>query len=144
MLEWYQFTYVLTVGFTASIIGTYLTESTDAKVLEQFYVKTRPFGMWGPFKNSLDEKTKQDTRKEHINDIIAIPFGICWIISMLLLPLQLMIMKWVAFAITFIVFVVSLVGLYIFWYRHLPLPAPKEEKDKEKPKPVDELISKSC
>jgi Na+/proline symporter len=132
LLEWYQFAYVLAIGFTASIIGTYMTESTDVKVLERFYIKTRPFGLWGPFKNSLDEKTKQETRKEHINDIIAIPFGICWVISMLLLPLQAMILQWGAFTITFIVFLISLIGLYLFWYRHLPPSVVEEQKHKTK------------
>jgi hypothetical protein len=120
MQEWYQFIYILIIGFIASIIGTFLTKPTDQNILEQFYKKTRPFGLWGPLKSHLDPTMRRTMEKEHKNDIIAIPFGICWIVSMLLLPLQAMIMRWDAFAVTFLVFAISLIGLYIFWYRKLP------------------------
>ncbi len=139
MYEWYQFTYVLAVGFAACIGGTFVTAQTDHKVLEIFYIKTRPFGFWKPFVDSLDQETKAATKKEHINDIIAVPFGIGWLVSLLLLPLQAMTMQWKPFFMTLVVFVISLVGLYIFWYRQLPPPANKTETNK-RAKKVEEVL----
>ncbi|AQQ70671.1 Na(+)/glucose symporter [Limihaloglobus sulfuriphilus] len=140
MLEWYQFGLILSLAFAASILGTYLTKPTDMHVLERFYVKTRPFGLWGKFKNCLDEKTRKATEKEHKNDMAAIPFGLVWLMTLLLLPLQLMTFKWGELMITFVIFIGSLVGLYFFWYRHLPPFAPKESKQDKHAVPVDEVL----
>jgi solute:Na+ symporter, SSS family len=128
MHEWFQFIFILAVGFIASAIGTFATKPTDDEVLDCFYKKTRPFGLWAPYKVRLDINVRADMEKEHKNDIISIPFGIAWIISMLLLPILAMIMRWDAFFITLVVFVISLIGLYIFWYRNLPPAAVKQPK----------------
>jgi MFS family permease len=129
LLEWYQFGFILSIAFIASIVGTFLTKPTDSKVVENFYIKTRPFGIWGPFKNSLDPSVRLATKKEHRNDIISIPFGMVWLMTLLLLPLLFMTFKWLELAITFVIFIISLVGLYFFWYRHLPPSASKQDKD---------------
>ncbi len=129
MLEWHQFFFILAIGFLASIIGTYLTKPTSFDVVERFYIKTRPFGIWGPFKNSLDPKTREATKKEHKNDIISIPFGMLWLISLFLLPLTAMVLNWAVFTVAFLLLIISLVGLYYFWYRHLPPPAAKNNKN---------------
>jgi solute:Na+ symporter, SSS family len=126
MQEWYQFFYILAIGFVASVAGTFFTSPTDRRVLEVFYKKTRPFGIWGQLKSCLEPDVRRDMEKEHKNDIISIPFGMGWLVSMLLLPLYAMIARWDAFAITFAVFAVSLLGLYHFWYKQLPPPAKKE------------------
>ena len=125
MYEWYQFLYILGVGLAACIAGTFLTRPTDRAVLENFYVKTRPFGFWRPLQTILDEPLRRATQKEHFNDIMAVPFGMGWLISLLLLPIQAMAMQWAAFFVTLVVFTASLAGLYIFWYRHLPPAQPK-------------------
>jgi hypothetical protein len=128
MLEWYQFTYIVIIGFIASIVGTFITRPTDKDVLERFYKKTRPFGLWKPLKPTLDHQTRLNMEEEHKNDIISIPFGISWLISMLFLPILAMIAQWKAFLITLLIFLVSLVGLYFFWYRNLPPAVSKNEK----------------
>jgi len=129
MYEWYQFMYILVVGLVACIVGTYLTEPTDRDVLENFYRKTRPFGLWKPLQSILDERTLKSTKKEHLCDIIAIPFGYTWLVSMISMPIQAMALNWKAFSIWCVVFLISLAGLYVFWYRQLPPPAPKISND---------------
>jgi len=123
MNEVYQFFYILAVGLTACIGGTYLTPPTDRAILENFYLKTRPFGLWKPLWGLLDAKMQAATRKEHINDIVSVPFALGWLITLLLLPLEAMTMQWRAFFITLVLFVISLAGLYVFWYRQLLPPA---------------------
>lgn len=123
MSEFDQFVYILGISLVGCVLGTYLTPPTDRKVLENFYFKTLPFGFWGPFEKLLDEPTRKQIRKEHWFDIIAIPFGLAWLLTLNLIPLQLMIKQWQAMSVSIVIFVASVLGLYIFWYRQLPPPA---------------------
>ena len=115
-----QFTVMLVAGLAGSIIGTYLSKPTDRKIVENFYKVTRPFGFWGKYTGVFTQEQQLTIRKEHRNDIISLPFALGWQITLFLLPMQLMIKAYNAFLITFLVFSVSLVGLYWFWYRNLP------------------------
>jgi len=59
-------------------------------------------------------------QKEHGYDLIAVPFALCWRVTLYLLPMQLIIHNFRAFGITLAVFIVSLTGMYFFWYTELP------------------------
>lgn len=97
-----------------------LSKPTEAAVLEHFYKTTRPFGLWGPLEETLDSRLRMQTRKEHRNDLIALPFTYGWQITLFLWPMLLMIRNWKGFFISFGIFCISLLGMYIFWYRALP------------------------
>jgi Na+/proline symporter len=118
--EMYQFLIVLIAGGTGSIIGTFLGKPTDTKVLQNFYKKTKPFGLWGPLKETLDQKTRIAMEKEHKNDILAVPFTYGWQISLFLWPMLLLLRNWTGFAVTFGIFCISLIGMYFLWYKNLP------------------------
>lgn len=120
MHELRQFMVMIAIGFTGSIIGTYLTPPPDRKVLENFYKTTRPFGFWGPLKNVLTPDERAAMTREHRNDIIPLPFFIGWQITLLLLPMQLIVRNFRAFWITLAIFTFCLAGIYVFWYRNLP------------------------
>ena len=119
LIEWQQLVYILCVGIIGSIIGTYLTEPTPQNILEHFYKRTRPFGIWGKFKRLLPPDILAATKKEHFNDIISVPFTFGWMLTILLMPMQLMVKDYNAFWATFCVFAVCMIALYFFWYRHL-------------------------
>ncbi|RKY07761.1 MAG: sodium:solute symporter [Planctomycetota bacterium] len=119
MDERLQFVVMVTIGLVAAIVGTYLTKPTDPEVLEEFYKTTRPFGFWGHLKRTMPADVRAAMTKEHRNDLIALPFALSWQITLFLLPMQLIVRNWQAFWVTFAVFAVSLLGLYIFWYRNL-------------------------
>lgn len=59
-------------------------------------------------------------KKEHRNDLLAIPFVMTWLVTMFLMPMQLIIRQYYAFFIAFGLFIVSVVFIYIFWYKNLP------------------------
>lgn len=120
MQEWNQFLFILGAGVLACVISTFITKPTDRKTLEIFYRKTRPFGLWSDFPDILDEQTRKEMKKEHLNDLIAIPFGYGWLVTLLMLPMQMMVGAWKSFAVTFVIFLASLAGLFYFWYRNLP------------------------
>lgn len=115
-----QFIIMVCIGLVASIIGTLLTKPTDDKVVEQFYRVTRPFGFWGKYTKLFSGAERETIKKEHKNDIIAVPFALGWQITLFLLPMQLMVKSYYSFFITLVIFILSLVGLYRFWYRNLP------------------------
>jgi solute:Na+ symporter, SSS family len=124
--ESWQFVILTAIPAVFSIIGTYLSKPTDNAVLENFYRTTRPFGFWGPYKNILPPDAREATRIENRNDLIALPFGLCWIISMFMMPLTAMAMNFRALAAAFIVFIIGVAGLYKFWYKNLPPARSKE------------------
>jgi len=120
MIEWQQLVYILCIGIFGSVIGTYLTKPTSQNILENYYKKIRPFGLWGRFKHILPPDILAATKKEHFNDIISVPFTFGWMFTILLMPMQLMVKEYNSFWATFSVFVVCMVALYFFWYKKLP------------------------
>jgi Na+/proline symporter len=127
MDERLQFTTMVIIGFIAAMVGTYLTRPTDPKTLEHFYKTTRPFGFWGHLKRTMPANVRASMTREHRNDLLALPFALGWQITLFLLPMQLMVRNWQAFWITLAIFAVSLIGLYIFWYRNLPAVEEKNQ-----------------
>lgn len=114
-----QFFITMAIGLGGTIVGTYVTRPTEQKVLEHFYRTTRPFGLWSPMANVLDLEQKRRMKKEHFRDIISLPFALGWQITLFLLPMQLLIKNYQAFAVTFGVFAICLICLYFTWLRHL-------------------------
>ena len=112
----------------AAIIGTYLTKPTDFKTLENFFRKTRPFGLWKPLRQKLQADAREAMIREHRNDIIAVPFVMVWQITLFIMPMELIVGNFKAFWITLPIFLFCLLGMYIFWYRNLP-PAEESTAD---------------
>jgi len=125
-----QFLLTMTIGFAGSIFGTYVTKPTDRKVLEHFYQTTRPFGWWKPLKDCLPADVRKRMKKEHFYDVISLPFAIVWQVTLFLLPMQLIIRSWHAFFVTLVIFMISLIGLYLFWYKQLPATNYEEEYER--------------
>lgn len=115
-----QFLIIGVIGLAASILGAYISPPTDAGVLRRFYRATRPFGVWGPLRSSLNDEEDRNMRTEHRRDILASPFALLWQVTMFLIPMQLVIGAWRAAAITAVFWVLGLLGLYFIWYRHMP------------------------
>lgn len=127
--EQWQFISLTALALIGAVVGTYLTRATETKVLEEFYIRTRPFGFWKPFKHLLSPAMQEVTAKEHRNDLLAIPFVFLWEVTMFLLPMQLIIRSYQAFVVTLILFLIGLAGTYKFWYKNLP---PEPGKDEHK------------
>lgn len=117
-----QWQFIILTLFTAActIAGTYLTKPTDQAVLENFYKVTKPFGFWKPLQRILTEDVRARMKKEHRNDLLAVPCVMTWLVTMFLMPMQLIIRQYHAFLVTFGLFIVSIIFIYIFWYKNLP------------------------
>lgn len=119
-----QFLLLTAIGLTAAVGGTYLFPPTDRLVLERFYRTTRPFGLWGPLKQTLDPDTRATTSREHFYDVVSVPFAFGWQITLFLIPMLLIIGNYPAMWLAIAIFAVCLTGLYLFWYRNLPPAGP--------------------
>ncbi|MFA6240343.1 MAG: hypothetical protein WC655_05415 [Candidatus Hydrogenedentales bacterium] len=118
--EVWQFIFLASIGFAASIAGTYLTKPEDEEIVGRFYRITRPFGFWGPFRKQLPAADQEALRLEHRRDFFCVPFALLWQVTMFILPMQIVIGAWTAFVPTLILFLIGSVGMYFLWYRHLP------------------------
>lgn len=117
--EWIAF---LIVGGAAAIgmfIGTFGFPATDKKVLRRFFAVTRPMGFWKSVTVKLDSQTVRSAKRENRRDLFALVFAIPWQLSLFLTPIHVVIHRWNRFALFFAVFILSSLGLYFTWYRHL-------------------------
>lgn len=120
MPEQWQFIILTIFAGVASIVGTYLTKPTDRAVLENFYKITRPFGLWKPLHHILSEDVKKRMRREHRNDLLILPFVATWLVTMFLMPMQLVIRQYKSFYVSLSIFIVCVIFMYFFWYKNLP------------------------
>ena len=118
--ELYQFTFAMGIGLVGSVAGTLLTQPTDPEVLKNFYLKTRPFGVWGHLKRTLPAEEQHKMTQEHVFDMVSVPFALLWQTCMFLAPMLFLIHNWMGFAWALGLFFVGWVGLHFFWYRKLP------------------------
>ena len=116
----WEFSFLTVVGTLGCIIGTYLTKPTDHRVVEHFYKTTRPFGFWKPLERVLSPEVLKATKREHFFDIAAVPFALMWQITLFILPMQIIIGAWRGFFLTLPIFLVSIAGVMLLWYRNLP------------------------
>jgi len=117
--EYSSFAILLVSSFTATIIGTLLTEQTNKETLIKFYKTTRPFGFWKPIKSSLPEEKKIQINSENRRDIIAICFALPWQIVLFLTGMTVILKRFDLFFYLMIILIFLSVGLYYFWFRHL-------------------------
>jgi Na+/proline symporter len=118
--EQWQFVILTLFTLACTVVGTYLTKPTEHDVLVNFYKTTRPFGLWKPLQYVLSDETKAKMKKEHRNDLLSVPFVMTWLVTMFLMPMQLIIRQYHAFLVTLCLFVVSVAFIYVFWYKNLP------------------------
>ncbi len=118
--ERWQFLTLGAIGTIASVIGTYLTAPDDDDVVARFYRITRPWGFWGPFKARLSEDDRLAMETEHRRDILCVPFAMIWQVTLFILPMQIIMHSWNSFYPTLGLCIIGLIGMYFFWFRHLP------------------------
>jgi Na+/proline symporter len=117
--EYLSFAVLLVSSFSATIIGTLLTEQTNKETLINFYKTTRPFGFWKPIKSLLPDEKKTQINSENRRDIIAICFALPWQIVLFLTGMTVILKRFDLFFYLLIILIFLSIGLYYFWFRHL-------------------------
>jgi Na+/proline symporter len=106
-----------------------LTPATDRKVLQMFFHTVRPFGFWGPIRRDVEAEEPTPERERFGFGVLAVLFGIPWMISLYLLPMYAIIRMWRNAGICAVVLVAFGIALYFVWYRNLP---PESEKTRQR------------
>jgi hypothetical protein len=117
--EYMLFAILLVSSFSATILGTLLTEQTPQETLINFYKTTRPFGFWKPIKSLLPDEKKTQINSENTRDIIAISFALPWQIVLFLTGMTVILRRMDLFIYLFVLLILLSIGLYYFWFRHL-------------------------
>ena len=120
MSEMWQFVLTGSLSLGGSIIGTLVTAPTDPEIVKKFYLKTKPFGFWGKFKDMLDPETRKKVNDEHFYDLLSLPFVMVWHYMMLLLPVLLVIGNKKEFIWGAVLLAIAMAGMWKFWYKKLP------------------------
>jgi solute:Na+ symporter, SSS family len=131
--ERWQFVLMSIIGLVGAIIGTYLGKPTEQHILENFYRKTRPWGLWNGMINMFSKEEQKKMRREWTFDLAALPFALGWQITLFLLPMQAIVKAWYPLKITVVIHVICLIGMYFLWYKQLPETNFYPEEEPEKP-----------
>ena len=114
-----QFMLMTAISFLGTIVGSLVTAPTSREVLINFYRTTRPFGWWWPLRGEFQGAERAAIDRENLTDILTLPFALIGLVTMLLLPMQLVIKAYTAFFWTLPLFFVGLAGMYVFWWKPL-------------------------
>lgn len=77
--ELQAFPLVFLVCLAAAVFGSLATKPTDMEVLKDFYLKTRPWGFWGPVHKALQADRPEITKNTDFKrDMFNVVVGIVW------------------------------------------------------------------
>jgi solute:Na+ symporter, SSS family len=123
------FPLILLISLIGCFVGTWLTKVEDMEVLKAFYIKTRPWGFWGPVLKAVQaEDPAFKPNPDFWRDMFNIAVGIAWQTSLIALPVYVVIREYDMAKIALAVVVVTSLILKFTWYDHLkkvyPDPVP--------------------
>ncbi len=120
-LELYYFPVLLLFSLLGCLIGTYSKRPTESKVLESFYSTVKPWGFWGPVRDSViskDNSFKPNTNFQ--TDLFNIIIGIIWQTAIVVAPVFLVLSRWTDLLFAVIVIAITAVILKFNWWDKLP------------------------
>ncbi len=117
--EYFAFLFAAGMALAGTIIGTFLTQPTDDKVLQNFYKVTRPFGFWNPVRAHFSDKFRSQVKAENRRDIFSTFIAVPWQVCLFMMWLVLVMKRFDTFAILLTVVIVLSIILYFSWFRHL-------------------------
>jgi SSS family solute:Na+ symporter len=114
------FPIILLISLVGCVAGSLLTRPESEDVLVNFYVRTRPWGWWGPIREAAQRRdpTFQPNRN-FARDIFNVVVGIVWQTAFVALPIYVVIHYWNAAAICLAVIMMTSAILKRTWYDRL-------------------------
>ncbi len=125
---WAKFLYVSVIAFSGTIFGCLLTKPTDMATLVYFYKKTRPFGIWGPVREHLQDEQLAYIDSENKRDALSIPFAFFYQVTLFLIPMQIIIHNFASLSWSLPIFIISCLGLYFIWWKNQRTDRKMEEE----------------
>jgi len=112
-----------------TLLGALLFPPTDMDELVAFYKKTKPFGFWGPVRARCDEETARVVLSESRRDIALLFPAIAWQFSLFLFMSSVVFRDWPVATCCILVFVVTSLILYKYWYKNLACGPVRSSED---------------
>lgn len=117
-LQAFPIFFLICIG--AVVAGSLLTKPTDMATLQEFYLRTRPWGFWGPVHDWLRAEGREVTRnKDFGRDMTNVCVGIIWQTAIVALPIFIVIQDWAKGAIAGVVIAATSLFLKFNWYDNL-------------------------
>jgi hypothetical protein len=114
------FPIILLLSGAASVIVSLLTRPEDMVVLKEFYLRTRPWGFWGPVVDAIrSDGTDFEPNRLFMRDAVNVLVGIVWQLSLCVLAIYVVIKHWRGTVWSMIVLIATSVFLRINWYAKL-------------------------
>ena len=114
------FPLLLLFSLVGSVAGSLLTRSERESVLLDFYVRTRPWGWWGPIR---DAAIRRDPRfapnRDFPRDAFNVLVGVVWQTAFIALPIYVVIQSWRPATISLAIIAVTSTILKFNWYDRL-------------------------
>jgi Na+/proline symporter len=106
--------------FLGSIVISLMFPATDMDTLKAFYIRTRPFGFWGPVRALVNADVdmaavNRENRRDILSTVVAVP----WMLFMGITPMLFVTKQWTYFGYAAAILAVLTTILYLTWYRHL-------------------------
>jgi Na+/proline symporter len=117
----YMFPALLVLSLTGCLVGTYFGESEDEEILKHFYKTTRPWGFWGPIRESvLREDPSFQPNNDFWKDTINVLVGIVWQLCLTSLPIFTVLCAWNWAGGVLVTLIALSLFLKFNWYDKLP------------------------
>jgi SSS family solute:Na+ symporter len=114
------FPFLFAACLAACVIVSLLTEADDMQVLKNFYIKTRPWGFWGPV---LEEFRKEypdiQPNIDFVRDMSNVVVGIVWHSGLIAAPIFLVIKQFESMTIALGVVILTSIFLKVNWWNKL-------------------------
>jgi Na+/proline symporter len=108
------------VTIVGSIVISLFFPATDMDTLKTFYVRTRPFGFWGPVRALVaSDIDMAAVNKENRRDIFSTFVAVPWMLFMGITPMLFVTKQWTYFGYAGAILLVLTVILYFSWFKHL-------------------------
>lgn len=88
IVDIYVFPVIFAISLLGCVIGTYLHPLEDIEAVKNYYIKTNPWGFWGPIKRQViqehpDFVPNSDLKRDAVNILV----GIVWQLSQVVIPI---------------------------------------------------------
>lgn len=117
---WTAFPLLLLISSLGTIVGSLMTPAEDEAVLIEFYIRTRPWGWWGPIRDAaLRRDPTFEPNRDFARDAFNVLVGVVWQSAFVALPIYVVIRDWRPATAALAIVVVTSVILKYSWYNRL-------------------------
>ncbi len=110
------FPVILVFCLIGCVFGSLKTEPTDMETLKAFYVRTRPWGAWGPVHEAaLLDNPDLGPNKDMLRDLANVGVGIVWQTALIAAPIFLVLHRYNEMAVAFVVIALTSIFLKFNW-----------------------------